>query len=60
MIDRESEWYEPNLQDPIVDPRYWGLSFETHRHITHIYDTDTRALFERPQRDDIVPLDPGV
>lgn len=40
-----NEWSEPNAANALEpDRRYWGISLETHRLVTHLYDTETRLL----------------
>lgn len=49
MIREESQWRERSLADGHeVEPRFWGISLEGHGQITHVYDTTTGLLAERP------------
>jgi hypothetical protein len=49
LYEADGSWHTPHLQDVSdTDLRYWGISFETHQQITHVYDTQTRVLGELP------------
>lgn len=49
MIRDGDQWEEPHLQQWPEEMRYWGISFEGHRAVTHIYDTESGLLAERPE-----------
>lgn len=43
-------WAEPNAANALEpDRRFWGIALETHRLMSHVYDTDTRLLSELPR-----------
>ena len=44
MFQFEGQWYEPTIWGGNTDLRYWGISVEGHRALTHIYDSVTRLL----------------
>lgn len=48
MIRDGDQWHEPHLHEWPEDTRFWGISLEGHRAITHIYDTETCLFAERP------------
>ena len=51
MVREAERWEEPHLQLWPESSRFWGLSFEDHRYVTHIYDTETGLLADRPDSD---------
>ncbi len=46
MVKGGDRWEEPHLQEWPENARFWGISFEGHRVVTHIYDTETELLAE--------------
>lgn len=41
------EWHEPNAANALEpERRFWGIALDTHRRVTHVYDTETRLLAE--------------
>jgi hypothetical protein len=56
MTQDEGRWLEPSLAEPYeFDSRFWGVSLEGHRQITHIYDTATNLLSEMPLDYELAP-----
>ena len=49
MIREGQQWHEPHLWHRDEEgQRFWGISLEGHRSVTHILDTETELLGERP------------
>jgi hypothetical protein len=59
MVKSGNTWSEPHTQDWPESLRFWGISFAGHRLITHIYDSETRLLAERPYNEDHDRVRPG-
>lgn len=50
MVRVGGEWHEPHLWNRADDGgRFWGVSLETHRAITHIYDSENNLLAPMPR-----------
>ncbi len=54
MVRHGDDWSEPHLWDRSEEgQRFWGVSLEGHRTITHILDTQTGLLSERTSGGDL-------